>query len=84
MLTNLYIIYDRVAEEAGPVFNAVNDAVAGRSYRNLVKDMDPEAKLEYRLYRIATFETKTMSLTCEVNPVEIFAPRPAMEPEAVK
>lgn len=84
MRTSLYIIFDRVAEESGPVFNAVNDGVAMRSYRHLVKDMDPTGQLEYRLYRIGHFDTQTLELTVEVSPVEIVAPRPAMEPEVAK
>ena len=35
--SGLYAIYDRVAEEAGPCFIAVNDGVAVRYYRQLIE-----------------------------------------------
>ena len=45
----LYVVRDVVAEQCGPVFEAVNDAVAMRQYRAIVKDCDPA---EYQLIRI--------------------------------
>lgn len=35
MVSRLYSVYDRVAEEYGPVFEARNDAVAIRAYKDL-------------------------------------------------
>lgn len=36
MVNRLYVIFDKVAEESGPIFEAKNDAVAIRNYQNLV------------------------------------------------
>lgn len=38
-MKNLYAIYDTLAEEAGPVFEAVNDLVARRAYDALTSEM---------------------------------------------
>ena len=36
MITYVYVVYDTVAKEAGPLFQAKNDDVAKRNVRNLV------------------------------------------------
>ena len=41
------MIYDRVAEEAGPCFIAVNDGVAVRYYRQLIEKNGVVAQDEY-------------------------------------
>lgn len=58
----VYTIYDRVAEEAGPLFLAVNDAVALRSYRQLVQSAGVVAEEEYTLYKIGSYDSKTMKV----------------------
>lgn len=83
MKTNLYVIFDKVAEESGPVFNAVNDGVAMRSFRNMAKDMDAQARAEYQLFRIGAFDTMSLDMEVESEPVEISQQRVAMSlPEA--
>lgn len=42
----IYVIYDKVAEEYGPLFEAVNDKVAARSYAKVIQGSKPE---EYQL-----------------------------------
>lgn len=57
---NLYTIYDRLAEEAGPIFHAKNDAVALRAAKNLLKDVANAA--DYVLHHIGFFDTKESCL----------------------
>lgn len=45
----LYSIYDKVADEFGPVFEAKNDMVASRGYTGLVK---PDIAHDYELYAV--------------------------------
>lgn len=45
----LYSIYDKVADEFGPIYEAKNDMVASRAYAGLVK---PEMAHDYELYAI--------------------------------
>lgn len=47
----LYTVYDRLAEEAGPVFEAKNDPVALRNYANLLNSVQKTANPdEYELW----------------------------------
>lgn len=50
----LYSVKDVVAEEFGPVFMAVNDGVALRSFGKLIQDV-PEPQ-EYELYSVGVFK----------------------------
>ena len=54
MSIGLYSVKDVVAEEFGPVFMAVNDGVALRSFGKLLKDV-PEPQ-EYELYSVGVFK----------------------------
>lgn len=45
----LYSIYDKVADEFGPIYEAKNDMVASRAYASLVK---PEIEHDYELYAV--------------------------------
>lgn len=67
----LYTIFDRVAEEAGPTFNAVNDGIALRNFQNLMEKVPPIQKQEYRLYKVGTFNIHNMILTVVSPPEEI-------------
>ena len=69
----LYAVYDRVAEEAGPCFLAVNDGVAVRNYRALLQNSQVVAEEEYMLYRLGTYDSKTMKVIGE-DPVRVIVP----------
>ena len=59
MITNIYTIRDKVAEEVGPLFQAKNDAVAIRQFKQLVKDSEnPE---EYELFVLVILMIKQLS-----------------------
>lgn len=45
----LYSIYDKVADEFGPIYEAKNDMVASRAYASLVK---PGIEFDYELYAV--------------------------------
>lgn len=45
----LYSIYDKVADEYGPIYEAKNDMVASRAYAGLIK---PEMAYDYELYAV--------------------------------
>lgn len=48
--TRLYTIYDKVAEEHGPLFEAVNDAIAHRSYSDLISKLPANIMSDYELH----------------------------------
>ena len=53
-LQYLYCIYDKQAEEAGPVFTAVNHAIARRNTVQLLSSVSDYT--EYTLYCIGVFD----------------------------
>ena len=71
--SGLYAIYDRVAEEAGPAFVSINDGVAVRAFRQLLQGSDIVAQDEYQLYKLGTYDIKTMEVKSH-DPLKIEIP----------
>ena len=69
MQYGLYTIYDKVAEETGPLFEAKSDAVASRSARTLLAEV--QTVDDFKLLRVGYSDKTTGMITCEVFPVEI-------------
>ena len=57
MIMNIYTVKDVAANQFGPVFEATNDAVAKRNFRELCKDTD--YYLDFSLYCIAECDHDT-------------------------
>ena len=64
----IYTIYDRVAQEAGPIFEAKNDAVALRSAEQLLERSE---RSDFAVYRLGQFDRETMQLSVESVPRQI-------------
>lgn len=60
MIMRLYSVYDSVAEEYGPLFQAKNDDVALRNVIQMFTDMNVSiASLEsYHLYHVGDFDSE--------------------------
>lgn len=61
-LIGLYVLYDVVLEEAGPVFQSRTDLLASRETVRIMlanKHIYPE---DYRLYKIADFDSQFMTI----------------------
>ena len=56
----LFTIYDKSAEEAGPVFNAPNEAIAIRHTVNIMMDIPPHVRSDYMLYCLGHWDHKSM------------------------
>ncbi|QXP44182.1 MAG: nonstructural protein [Arizlama microvirus] len=69
MKVGLYVIYDKVAMESGPVFSAKNDGIALRSCRSILKDV--ERPDDFKVLRVSAYETDNCSLSPEAEPVEV-------------
>lgn len=67
MKVNIYTIYDKVACEAGPIFQAKNDAVALRCFISLMKDTPNVVPSDYDVYCLGEFDTDTRSFVPEDN-----------------
>ena len=52
----LYSIYDRVAEEFGPIFEAGNEAIALRAKKGLLKQVDPSMLADFDLFCVGEYE----------------------------
>lgn len=59
----LYVIFDEVAEKGSPVFEAVNDSVAIRHIRDMIKDMSVHVLADYVLRCVGEIDEKTMVIT---------------------
>ena len=59
----LYVIFDEVAEKGSPVFEAVNDAVAIRHVRDMIKNMSEDVLGDYVLRCVGEIDEKTMKIT---------------------
>jgi hypothetical protein len=58
MIQNVYVIYDSLAQEAGPIFAAKNDLVALRASGKLIGESD-----EYTVYCIGEYDNEELKLT---------------------
>lgn len=74
MLYNLYTIYDRTAQQAGPVFCAINDGIAVRSARHTLSDVAWYDLDAYGLYKVGTFDTEKMTIDALESPDQIIIP----------
>lgn len=68
MIYNVYTVYDKVAEEAGPPFTAVNDGIARRMFKNM--NIPESLKSDYKLIRIGFYDSKDVQLAID-EPYEI-------------
>ena len=64
MIYNLYAIYDKDAEEYGPLFNAKNALIASRYVEEMIKEVknvDP-----YAVYRMGEYDTEKGIINTDV------------------
>ena len=67
MKVNIYTIYDSVAKECGPIYQAKNHDVAVRDFRSLISDTPNVNPLDYDLYCLGEFDTEK----CSFVPLEV-------------
>lgn len=53
---NLYTVYDTLAEKYGPIFEAVNNAVALRQFINLKNGLPEVSRRDYQLMLVGFIE----------------------------
>lgn len=68
---NLYTIFDKVAEESGPIYEAINDGVARRNYVNTMRNTPSHLRGDYALFRLGSYDSKNMSVEALKMPLEI-------------
>ena len=62
MKTVIYTVFDKVAGEYGPLFEAKNNAVALRQFKHLIATVVVENRDDYVLYSCGTFDHDTGTL----------------------
>ncbi len=67
MKVYIYTIYDKVACEAGPIYQAKNDGVALRCFMSLMKDTPNVVPSDYDVYCLGEFDTDSRSFVPEDN-----------------
>lgn len=60
MVTSLYVLYDKTAQRAGTIFQAVNDDVACRNAALILRNVDFYD--DFYLYRIGSFDDSELRL----------------------
>lgn len=65
MLYNVYVVKDKLAEECGPPFTAVNDKVALREYVSI--GIPESLKDQYELLCIGYYDSVDVSITPNIT-----------------
>lgn len=76
MITRLYSVYDSVAQEYGPIFQAKNDDVAMRNVIQMFTDMKVNIAnfYSFHLYHVGDFDSELGTLKQRsANPIEEIA-----------
>ncbi len=60
MKVNIYTIYDKIAEECGPIFQAKNDKVACRACDSMISESCGNCVSDYQLWCLGEFDTEIM------------------------
>lgn len=62
MRRGLYTVYDKVMEEAGPLFYANNNAHARRNFLKMIQEIKVDKVLDYDLMYLGSVNTKTLEI----------------------
>lgn len=62
MKHGVYVIYDKVAEESGPLFQAVNNGIALRQAVNVLKPLPASLRDDFQLVKVAEYDTRDMQI----------------------
>ena len=57
-ITHLYVVHDKVAGEAGPVYSATNLGVALRIFKHLMRIEKVDNVEDFELWHIGCYETE--------------------------
>lgn len=72
----LYTVYDKLAEESGPLFEAKNDTVALRMFDGI---NFPGERDHYKLLFIGTYSHDPVNLLPNSSPIEVYSSTKAVE-----
>lgn len=81
MTKRIYVVFDRIAEESGPIFEAKNDAVALRQFRRMQQE-HPVDWSEFDLYCLGEVDHVINSITAFATGEKVEATMSIVEMEA--
>lgn len=67
MKNGLYVVYDNVAKESGPIFQAKNDDVAVRNFSRMLSDEKVLNPADYNLIRLGWHDTESCDLKIDFS-----------------
>lgn len=70
---NQYSVYDLVAGEFGPIFQAKNNEVAKRSFGMIMQTVDPSARDGYSLFIVGEFDVETAYFKSNIDEIGSYA-----------
>jgi len=57
----LYTIYDKLAQEGGPLFEAKNDEIARRNFSKLITDNNADVS-DFIMYNLGRFDRESLDM----------------------
>lgn len=70
MKQRVYAVYDKRAEEAGPLFQAKNDSVGLRNFENMLDREGVKAE-EYKLLYLGIYDNEKVMIFANSDPEEV-------------
>lgn len=70
--TNLYSIYDMAAEKYAPIFEAINNQVAIRQFKNVMERVPNNSKNDFVLYLLGSFNYDTGVIVSNIAIIPVF------------
>lgn len=71
MKMNMYVVYDKVAEQSMPIFESRNDGTAWRAYQKSIIEADDIPQDEMKLICIGSINHDTLVVELEEAPREV-------------
>lgn len=76
MIYNLYTIYDRIAQDSGPIFQAKNHGIALRQFENFLSQEIKEDKkflkrTDFVLEHVSTYDSERRKFQLLESPEEV-------------
>lgn len=59
----MYVLFDKIAQESGPIFEAKNDGVAIRNYKGFLSSKESLFDNEFELVKIGEIDKETNIIT---------------------
>lgn len=66
----IYTVYDKIAEESGPLFIQKSDSTARRAFRSMIKD-EKLRREEYELRYLGDYDTEKSVIQARKTPYTI-------------